>query len=179
MHAFMNRLKKDQTGLTLIELIVVVAIIGVLAWLITPRVLEALGKSKTASMENFGNELMAAMERYAGDPDKGNGSYPPDDNAGAEINQELSDLARVINMNIGKTDGFLDSTDINYESVLAGATYTPKFCAFLQGVEGVDDLWITSAGVFEDPDAADDALNVDAETGAALAADVINCVQTP
>lgn len=72
MREWFKRLKDAQEGITLIELIVVVAIIGVLAWLITPRVLETLNTAKTTSAEGAANEIMAALERFAAQ----NNTYP-------------------------------------------------------------------------------------------------------
>lgn len=72
MSKWFKQLQERQDGITLIELIVVVAIIGVLAWLITPRVLATLDNSKKTSGESAANEILAAMERYGAQ----NNQYP-------------------------------------------------------------------------------------------------------
>lgn len=88
MFALFQRLRDRQEGITLIELIVVVAIIGVLAWLITPRVLTALNDSKASSSESVANEILSGLERYAAQ----NNTYPAtaDMDAWAEIGPKLS-----------------------------------------------------------------------------------------
>lgn len=65
MKGVWQRVRRNEEGLTLIELIVVVAIIGVLAWLVTPRVLSTLNDSKVNSAESVANEILASLERYA------------------------------------------------------------------------------------------------------------------
>lgn len=68
---------RQQKGLTLIELIVVVAIIAVLAFTITPRVLDALSNSRYSGAKSAANELHAALERYYTDKGVvGAGTYP-------------------------------------------------------------------------------------------------------
>lgn len=63
---------RKQDGFTLIELIVVVAILGILAAVLTPRVLDAIDNAKQNGAEAFGKELQLAMERYYLD----NSGYP-------------------------------------------------------------------------------------------------------
>lgn len=66
MHKWLaNQMSRRQEGFTLIELMVVVAILAVLAFIALPRVLEALDKSKLNSGISIGNEIANAMERYA------------------------------------------------------------------------------------------------------------------
>lgn len=65
MSQWFKRIRNEEAGITLIELIVVVAIIGVLAWLITPRVLATLNDSKVNSAESVANEVHSSLERYA------------------------------------------------------------------------------------------------------------------
>ena len=55
---------RKQDGFTLIELIVVVAILGILAAVVTPRVLDAVDNAKQNSALAFGKEIQLAMERY-------------------------------------------------------------------------------------------------------------------
>lgn len=66
---------RKQEGFTLIELIVVVAILGILAAVVTPRVLNALDSAKQSGAETVGKQIQLAMERYYVD----NGSYPGDE----------------------------------------------------------------------------------------------------
>jgi|GEM_PF-1912590 len=71
----LNRLKKQaqqQDGFTLIELIVVVAILGILAAVLTPRVLDAVANAKVSGAQAFGKQLQLAMERY----NMANNGYP-------------------------------------------------------------------------------------------------------
>lgn len=71
-----KQLRKED-GLTLIELIVVVAIIAILAFTITPRVLDALDNSKKNGARSVANELHSAMERYyANEAVSASGKYP-------------------------------------------------------------------------------------------------------
>lgn len=57
----------------MIELIVVVAILGVLAAVLTPRVLDSLDNARRNGALAFGKEIQLAMERYYVDHD---GGYP-------------------------------------------------------------------------------------------------------
>lgn len=61
----MSKVSRDQGGFTLIELVVVVAILAIIAFLVTPRVLDALDKSKKNSAISVMNEVAGALERYA------------------------------------------------------------------------------------------------------------------
>lgn len=107
-----QRLRKSlraSDGLTLIELIVVVAILGILAVILTPRVLGAMDNAKTNSAMSTGKQLQVAMERYTVD----HNGYPAVANllstcsgtsctaAGADLATLLADYVNLDKTNIG------------------------------------------------------------------------------
>ncbi len=63
---------KLQQGFTLLELLVVLAILGALAGLVGPQVMKHLGESKTKTARVQIEDLAAAMDMYRLD----NGRYP-------------------------------------------------------------------------------------------------------
>ena len=99
MSKWFKQLQDRQEGITLIELIVVVAIIGVLAWLITPRVLATLDNAKKTSGESAATEILAAMERFGAQtnnyPEVPAAPAPAIDVLGS-LDIQLSDPAKVM-----------------------------------------------------------------------------------
>lgn len=104
---------REQKGFTLVELIVVVAILGILAVIVTPRVMQAVEQARDNSALAFGKEIQLVMERYY--LDKGN--YP------ADVNELKSVIGKYASVN---TDDFefvtytypLDGDDNAYELVI-------------------------------------------------------------
>ena len=58
-------LKSDQSGLTLIELTIVIVILGILAAFIAPRVINAPQQAKVAKARTEVNGIKTALEQYA------------------------------------------------------------------------------------------------------------------
>ena len=61
----LKRLKSDESGLTLIEITIVIVILGLLASFIAPRVLSAPDKAKVAKAKVEISALGNALEMYA------------------------------------------------------------------------------------------------------------------
>lgn len=66
-------MKLHTRAFTLIELMIVIAIIAILAAILIPNFLHARAESKTAACEGNEKEIATAMEEYAVDH---NGTYP-------------------------------------------------------------------------------------------------------
>lgn len=111
----LHRRTKGEKGFTLIELIVVIAVLGILATLVVPRVVGV----KEEAQNTVGNANLKivknALERYYAE----HGSYPdPQDQDGDSNDNELPDVLQ--------DDGYLDEipTDLTYTVSNNNQNYT-------------------------------------------------------
>ena len=65
-------MQRTARGFTLIELMIVIAIIAILAAILIPNYLHARAESQTVACEDYEKQIATALEEYAVD----NGSYP-------------------------------------------------------------------------------------------------------
>lgn len=70
-------LNKDERGFTLVELIVVIAILGILAAIAVPNLTNAFNKSKAGADKANAAVLGQAAQRYYIDQTTGNSNNPP------------------------------------------------------------------------------------------------------
>lgn len=100
---------KATRGFTLVELLVVVAILGLLAAMITPKVMGHLGqaKVKTAKMEI--KNIAVALDLYRIDA----GRYPTQEESLSALRKQPANLSTWKGPYLGDTD-FLDPWDSPY-----------------------------------------------------------------
>lgn len=132
MLKWLRRLQAREEGITLIELIVTVAIIGVLAYLIVPRVLATLDESKMNSAESVANEIHAAMERYAAQQNKYPTAIANWAAVGTTLDVSVSDNTRIV-----------DSATFKYTNASADV-----FCASFTAKDRAGTIFkVTKSGV--------------------------------
>jgi general secretion pathway protein G len=86
----MNNIPKNERGFTLLELLVVLAILGLLAAIVGPQVIRYLGSSRSQTAHVQAKNIVAALELYKLDA----GHYPSaEQGLGALVKAPASDPA--------------------------------------------------------------------------------------
>ncbi len=93
-------MKRAKKAFTLVELMIVIAIIGVLVGMLTPMISGAYKKALSTNSKTFMSNIAAALERYKDD----NGDYPKFLTAEPRVNLDDADNAeRLYKALTGKT----------------------------------------------------------------------------
>jgi len=130
-----NRLK-DQRGLTLIELLAVIVILGIIAAIAVPSIMNVIDKSKEDAVRSDAIQILNSAKLYAASEnvDAGNISW--------------EDLRSYVDIDLGDNDSVTDgggSGDNTFIATVNGSTIT------LTGtiVKGGKTLTLTNAGLEE------------------------------
>jgi len=122
-----NRLRSRE-GFTLVELIVVVAILGILAVVLTPKVLGAIDNAKTNGAQATGKALQLGMERYL----IAKNSYPAE-GSGADQIDTFDDLDTVLSGYVNLKDADFVATAFDYAPTGTGGTSNYSLTVTLNG----------------------------------------------
>ena len=110
MTRFHNRAKRLQRGLTLFELLVVLAIIALLAALVAPRVVGYLGRAKSDAATSQMANIATALELFYYDV----GRYPTEAEGLSALVDAPGDLAAWMGPYLKDASGLIDPWGRNY-----------------------------------------------------------------
>ncbi len=132
-------MKKVQQGFTLIELMIVVAIIGILAAVAIPAYQDYIGRAQMAEPISFGGAAKTPIEEFIAT----NGAFPNQTQLEAFIDVDRANSIATVTSNPGATSNGnfqfgLSATDLN-------AALTSQTVRFTRDADGVWECSVATA----------------------------------
>ncbi len=124
----MHYFRRNADGFTLIELVLVIAVLGILMSIAIPRISSMTDKAKDANIAQVAGSIRTAMEAYYQDEK----AYPPEHDIDDNWNNldtllDVLELEDISNYNIASFDYTRDENDPdNYEIEVTSSSKTPK-----------------------------------------------------
>ncbi len=140
----LKRKARNQDGFTLIELIVVVAILGILAAVLTPRVLDAVENARESAAESTGKQIQLAMERYM----IANDQFPAAGSAAGQVDT-IAELVGMLDdyISVAATQFSSDTGDFAYTRTAASGGTPETYSVTIELVDPHRSLVITPTGI--------------------------------
>lgn len=140
----MRKMFKSKKGFTLIELMIVIAILGILAAVAIPNFLNARGKAQDAAALSTLEAVKTALEMYAAD----NGTYPISSANVAALKASLKDDWPSNIKTDGTTGSIVDPTSGTITNAVGN-----EYIIWAMGRDATHHFSLTNAGVKTGPEA--------------------------
>lgn len=114
MLKFLNKKKNDNKGFSLVELIIVVAILAILVGLLAPQYLKYVEKSRKSADASNLSEMVNALQVYAGDSDADDLPY---DEYTITISKDGSTVAGTNEANSAAAKKAIESATTDFENI--------------------------------------------------------------
>ena len=114
MLKFLNKKKNDNKGFSLVELIIVVAILAILVGLLAPQYIKHVEKSRKSADATNLSEMVNALQVYAGDSDADDLPY---DEYTITISKDGSTVAGKDDANSAAAKKAIESATTDFENI--------------------------------------------------------------
>lgn len=111
---------RQQEGFTLLEVLVVIAILGIIAAIITPKFLDVMRGARVDTVKASAKQIQMGLERY----NFTNNHYPPSSGTDPDVIVDYGDLATVLSASVALPTPTSPAFDMAlYQQLNSGSSY--------------------------------------------------------